>query len=172
MKTLALALLLSSTAAYAQEDPVILFGPDNDIISDVSFLYNPTTNTASNINTDYFPTAACAAGLPETATVTRISDVQGLLSIGGTISLTGCTGELGFGGTVLLDPPFLSEGTGGASFINVPAVPEPSMLLLCAMGIVGLGWRLSARVPRPALQVSVAPGLKRTCRQQTRYRWQ
>jgi hypothetical protein len=151
-RTLALAIaVLGTSAASAQEDPVILFGPDNDVISDVSFLYNPTTNTASNINTDYFPTAACAAGLPETATVTRISDVQGLLSIGGTISLIGCAGELGFGGSVLLDPPFLSEGTGGASFINVPAVPEPGTGALLVLGLLSLaacGTRRGYRFPR------------------------
>jgi hypothetical protein len=137
-RTIALAIAVLAASAASAQDNVILFGDPDIGLFDVSFQYNPTTNTASNINTDYFPTAACAAGLPETATVMRISDVQGLLSIGGTISLTGCAGELGFGGSVLLDPPFLSEGTGGASFINVPAVPEPGTGALLVLGLLTL----------------------------------
>jgi hypothetical protein len=137
MKTLAFVLLLCSTAASAQEDPVVLFG-DTDIgQSDVSFLYDPTTNTATNFNTDYLPTATCAAGLPETWTYTAMLTGANL-SIGGTVTLAGCSSELGWGGQVTLDPPLLSIGNGGASFINTPAVPEPPMLLLCAMGLVGL----------------------------------
>jgi hypothetical protein len=139
MKTLALALLLCSTAASAQEDPVVLFGDPDLGQFDVSFLYDPTTNTATNLNTDYLPTATCPIGLPETWTYTAM--LTGVnLSIGGTVTLAGCSSKLDWGGQVELFPGQLSIGNGGASFINTPAVPEPPMLLLCAIGMVGLWW--------------------------------
>jgi hypothetical protein len=148
MKTLALTLLLCSTAASAQEDPVVLFA-DTDIgQSDVTFLYDPTTNIASNLNTNYenIDSGLCAPGLPETFTYTAMLSGADL-SIGGTVKITGCASEMAWGGNVELFPGELSEGTGGASFITPPpAVPEPPMLLLCAMGMLGLWWRRRAVV--------------------------
>jgi len=140
-RTIALAIAVLAASAASAQDNVILFGDPDIGLFDVSFQYNPARNTAFNFNTDYLPTATCASGLPETWTVTSISDVQGVLSVGGTVSLAGCPSEMVFGGSVILDPPLLSEGNGGASFINAPAVPEPPMLLLCAMGMVGLWYR-------------------------------
>ena len=119
MKTLALALLLCSTAASAQEDPVVLFGDPDLGQFDVSFLYDPATNIASNFNTDYLPTPTCPAGLPETWTYgATLSGVD--LTIGGTVMLAGCAGELKFGGNVELFPGELSIGNGGASFVSIP----------------------------------------------------
>jgi hypothetical protein len=144
MKILAfvLLILLGSTAS-AQQDPVVLFGAPDIGQFDVSFLYDPATNIATNFNTDYLPTPTCPSGLSETWTYgATLSGAD--LTIGGTVLLAGCSGYLKFGGSVLLDPPFLSEGTGGASFVNTPAVPEPPMLLLCAMGMAGLWWRRTA----------------------------
>ena len=113
-RTIALAIAVLAASVASAQDNVILFG-DTDIgQSDVSFQYNPATNTAFNFNTDYFPTPTCAAGLPETWTVTSISLVQDTLSVGGTVSLAGCASAMVFGGSVILDPPLLSEGNGGA----------------------------------------------------------
>jgi hypothetical protein len=142
---LAIAVLATSAASAASaQDNVILFGDPDIGQSDVSFQYNPATNTAFNFNTDYLPTLTCASGLPETWTVTSISLVQDTLSVGGTVSLAGCASEMVFGGSVILDPPLLSEGNGGAEFLPA-SVPEPGTGALLVLGLLSLASRGALR---------------------------
>jgi hypothetical protein len=160
-RTIALAIAIAvlatsaASAASAQED-VILFGDIGvpaPILSEdfnVTFQYNPLTNTASGVfTTDPYigsmPIAGgglqltdplCPTGAAETVAMT-LTPNGGNLNVSGTASWGGCNNEVGFSGGVAIIPDAQVFGYANAGYFALPAsVPEPGTGALLVLGLL------------------------------------